>query len=483
LALRVLLIDPSNDWLETMAGYLRQHMYEVEVAQNGKKAQLAIYNKPFFAVVLNLSVKNHSGLEVLKFVRARNPGQRIVVILDNQEILKDGDLTIEKLVKMGATEVVIKPFEDSFIKDVLEGQQTIDDLVQNIPKPLSNEEKEVSESDSNFTSVRIDEFYSGKALLFDVYIRLTSNKYVKILYAGDTFSKDRLDKYKNEKKVEYLYFHNSDRRKYIQYCNYLTEKIVTSDKVSGNSKVKMMKSTADKLIEEVFAVGLKPQVVEEGKQLAQNMYTLVEKQPDLSKVLREYQDFDPSAYTHSFSVSLFTTAIIRQFEWQSRSMIETAAMACLFHDIGKMKLPKELITKKRSEMNQGELELYQKHPEYGQEILSGNIMINQNIRQIVGQHHEYFDGSGYPNKLKGNKVLTLANIISLADDFVHMVAELKLTPPEVLKKLLSNPDQIRKYNSLILEHFIKVFVDPGKVGKNFSLPSNSRIVPGRKLAS
>ncbi len=484
MALKILLADPSNEWLASTSAYLKQLLYEVEIVNTGKKAQLALYNGEFFAVVLNLDIKNHSGLEVLKFVRTKHVGQRVVVTVENAEMLKSEELSAEKLVKLGASEIMIRPFTMEQLKDVLEGQQSIDDLVKNIPKYTGSvEEVEVAESDANFTRVKIEEFYTGKAILFNVYIQLGPNKYVKILYSGDTFSLDRLNRYKNEKGVKYLYFHNADRRKYIQYSNYLASKIITSDKVSGQAKVKMLKATAEKLIEEVYSVGLKPQAVEESRQLAKNMYELLENQQDLFKVLKEFQEFDPNAYTHSYSVTFFATAIIKQFEWQSKVMIETAAMACLLHDIGKIKMPKELMCKRPEEMTQGELELYKKHPLFADEILSGNLMIGQNIRQIILQHHEYFDGTGFPYGLKGNKVLTISNIISLCDDLVHSMLKDQITPPEALKRIILNERLVKRYNSLILENFMKVFVDPAKVMKNHPLPSNSRMVPKKREAS
>ncbi|MEK6624017.1 MAG: hypothetical protein AABY86_03555, partial [Bdellovibrionota bacterium] len=273
LALKILLADPSNEWLGQAASYLKQNLYEVEAVNTGKKAQLALYNGKYFAVVLNLEIKNHTGVEVLTFVRAKHIGQRVVVMLDNLEMLKKDDLDVEKLVKMGATEVMVRPFTLDQLREVLEGQQTINDLVKNIQKPTGpTVEVEVAESDANFTKVKIEEFYTGKAILFNVYIKLGADKYIKILYAGDTFSIDRLNRYKNEKGVQSLYFHNSDRKRYIQYCNFLASKIITSEKVSGQAKVKMMKATAEKLIEEVYSVGIKPQAVEESKQLASNMY-------------------------------------------------------------------------------------------------------------------------------------------------------------------------------------------------------------------
>src|SRR5690606_8446559 len=93
----------------------------------------------------------------------------------------------------------------------------------------TGEEVEVSVKVVDFTKVEIDKFYSSKKVLFDVYVKLSENHFVKILHAGDDFSNSRIEKYK-EKKVEYLYFHKSDRRKYVMFVNQLAGKIVQSEK-------------------------------------------------------------------------------------------------------------------------------------------------------------------------------------------------------------------------------------------------------------
>lgn len=477
MALSILLADPSEEWLKKASDFLKEQFYEVKAVTSGKEAQLALYNDKYFAVVLNFDLQNHSGLQVLKFIQRNHPNQRVLVILESQSILDEERVTEEQLKKFAMVEILVKPFEVEALKQVLEGHQSLGDFMKNIQRrDGQSEEVEVENSDDDFTQVRIDDFYSAKAVLFDVFIKLKSNRYIKILHSGDTFSKDRIDKYRNEKNVEYLYFHNSDRRKFIQYHNNLAKKLIDNKQIPTELKVKMVRNVADKYVQEAFTQGMKPQVVEQGKEVCENIFNLVEKEKNLYKILKSYEEFDPTAFTHAFLVTLFSTAIIKQFDWQSKTTIEATALACLFHDIGKMKLPKELLEKRPLEMDDDEYSLYMTHPQIGVEIIEENRMINNSVKQIILQHHEYFDGTGFPYKKKGSSILTLANIVCLADDFVHVMVDGELSPPEALKKILMDKDQVIKYNSMIIENFIKVFVDPSKIVKESALPSNSKIV-------
>jgi DNA-binding response OmpR family regulator len=226
LALKILLVDPDETWLSSAKKFLIAQMYEVSVVSNGRDAQLALYNEKFFAVIMNYDIQNHSCTQVLKFIKSNYTSQRVIVIVDNKELVDNGVVTEEKLQKLGVAEMAVKPFDLPFLKDLLEGHQSLGDLMAGVNKKEgASEEQEVTATDENFSRIKIDEFYSSQAVLFDIYIKLKENKYLKILHAGDTFSKERIDKYKNEKKLDSLYFHNSDRRKFIQYNNHLAKKI------------------------------------------------------------------------------------------------------------------------------------------------------------------------------------------------------------------------------------------------------------------
>ncbi len=482
MTLKILLVDPDETWLVNAKKFLVAQMYEVNAVSNGRDAQLALYNDKYFAVIMDYEIQNHSCLQVLKFIKTNYTNQRVIVTA-RKELVDNGIVTEEKLQKLGVAELAERPFEIPYLKELLEGHQSLGDLLAGVPRKEGvSEEQEVALTDDSFSKIKIDEFYSSQAVLFDIYIKLGTNKYLKILHAGDTFTKERIDKYKNEKKIENLYFHNNDRRKFVQYNNFLAKKLIDNEAVPVYNKVNQLKNVSEKFIEEAFTQGMKPQIIEQGKEVCETVYNLIEKQDDLFQVLRSFQNFDPTAYAHAFLVTLYSTAIIKQFEWQSKTTIETTAMACMFHDIGKTLLPRELLELRPSQMTPEQLEQYQKHPELGLQIIESNRMINNSIKQIILQHHEAFDGTGFPHGKKGNKILTLANILCLADDFVHIMIDHKLQPTEALRKILMDKTGVKRYNSILIEKFINVFVDPDKLHKEAALPSNSRVVNGKKAS-
>ncbi len=484
LALKILIVDKDEEWLFAAKEYFENLLYQATLVSNGKDAQVALYNEKFFAVVMNVKVERHSGLQVLKFIKSNYPSQNVIMVTEvNEDDDEEDQLTPDKLKKMGATEAIAKPFEFDDLKGLLEGHQSVGDMVSSVPrrKELGPEE-EVSVEDEKFTSVKIDEFYSSQAVLFDIFIKLKSNRYIKILHAGDVFSKERLDKYKNEKDVEYLYFERKDLFKYVKFNSFFAKKVIGNKNVGGGKKVKMLQNVTEKFLEQTFEEGMKPQIIDQGKEIAESVYDLIKENDDLFQVFKDYADFDPNAFTHAYLVTLFSTSIIKQFEWQSRTTIECTALACMFHDIGKMKLDPSIAQLKVEDMNDDQLLEYKRHPEYGLEMIANNSLINNSVKQIILQHHEHFDGTGFPFNKRGSKILTLSNIVCLADNFVHIIQDEQQKPVEALKTLLSRRAQLTWYNSIIVECLIKVFVDPKKIMKEHDLPSNSRVVPNKKVS-
>jgi len=96
--------------------------------------------------------------------------------------------------------------------------------------------------------------------------------------------------------------------------------------------------------------------------------------------------------------------------------------ASFLHDIGKSQVPKELLLKP-DKLTEKEWEIMKKHAEWGREIILNNFNSKpfKKIAEIIYQHHERFDGQGYPQGLKGDETLIEAQILTVVDAYDAMV--------------------------------------------------------------
>lgn len=121
---------------------------------------------------------------------------------------------------------------------------------------------------------------------------------------------------------------------------------------------------------------------------------------------------DPYTAGHERRVADLAAAIARELGLDE-NRIEGLHLAGIVHDIGKVQVPAEILSKP-TRLLPIEFELIKIHPEAGYEILK-DIEFPWPIAEIVRQHHEYLDGSGYPRGLRGDGILEEARIMTVAD--------------------------------------------------------------------
>lgn len=98
--------------------------------------------------------------------------------------------------------------------------------------------------------------------------------------------------------------------------------------------------------------------------------------------------------------------------------------ASFLHDIGKIKVNPDILSK-NAELTEDEWQEIEKHPVWGREIIAEHLSRDffQKVGEIVHQHHEHYDGSGYPDGLEGEEIMIEAQILSVADAFDAMTTE------------------------------------------------------------
>ncbi len=109
-------------------------------------------------------------------------------------------------------------------------------------------------------------------------------------------------------------------------------------------------------------------------------------------------------------------------------------MAAFLHDIGKISLPAEILSK-ASRLSEVEFSLIKTHPQNGYDILK-EIEFPWPVARMVWQHHERLDGSGYPLGISGEDILLGARIIAVADVVEAMASDRSYRPMPGLEKAL-----------------------------------------------
>jgi HD-GYP domain-containing protein (c-di-GMP phosphodiesterase class II) len=159
------------------------------------------------------------------------------------------------------------------------------------------------------------------------------------------------------------------------------------------------------------------------------------KNQDILYNLVEIRAMNDYHYAHNVAVCVLSlmTGISIQYDYQKLKQLGTGA---LLHDIGKSKISLKILNKK-GKLTEEEYNEIKKHPDLGYNILKHSGNINEEEAYIARQHHEKFDGSGYPLGLRGNEICESARIVALADVYDAMstdrVYRKRFLPQEVIE--------------------------------------------------
>ncbi|MDX8045854.1 HD-GYP domain-containing protein [Gracilibacillus sp. S3-1-1] len=129
---------------------------------------------------------------------------------------------------------------------------------------------------------------------------------------------------------------------------------------------------------------------------------------------------DPYTRGHSERVANYAIILAKETDKFTEEELKNFYYACLLHDIGKIHIPDVILTKP-GKLTEEEYEIIKTHPVVGAQSLVDVEGITDNIN-VIRHHHERWDGTGYPDGLKGNQIDYLARIIAIADAFDAMTS-------------------------------------------------------------
>lgn len=164
---------------------------------------------------------------------------------------------------------------------------------------------------------------------------------------------------------------------------------------------------------------------------------------------------------HSLNVARYATILAQELKLASKDVRAVNILARL-HDVGKIGVRDDVLNKPSS-LNEEELSIIRMHPVIGAQILDNIKGMRKNLA-IVRNHHERFDGKGYPDGLKGEEIPLMARILSVADSFDAMTTtrpyRVALSAREAVMELEKNKGT--QFDPLVVEAFLRAY-NSGKI--------------------
>jgi diguanylate cyclase (GGDEF)-like protein/putative nucleotidyltransferase with HDIG domain len=171
--------------------------------------------------------------------------------------------------------------------------------------------------------------------------------------------------------------------------------------------------------------------------------------------LKIFLSKDVYTYRHSKRVYQYAVDFSRMLNLSVHER-KTLILGALVHDIGKIEIPREILTKK-GKLDPHEWEIMKKHVTFGKEIISTNKRL-EDLIPLVELHHERYDGKGYPYGLAGKSIPKLARILCLLDSFDAMTTERPYQKTKTFQEAIVELRECsgRQFDPQFIEPFIEM---------------------------
>ncbi|MCB1177039.1 MAG: HD-GYP domain-containing protein [Leptospiraceae bacterium] len=216
----------------------------------------------------------------------------------------------------------------------------------------------------------------------------------------------------------------------------------------------------------------KPSETNQIRQAAEQIVDYIKMNPNFSFLLLFYNVEGFYLYNQSVKATFYAVLIAAALEY-SRPRLVDMAFSCLLADVGMAKIPPN-ISEKNGTLNEEEYKVIKKHPLFGYQVLTKTYKLKNSLATIALQHHEAYDGSGYPQKLRKQEIEEPTCIYTVADNFAALTSNRpwrrRFQPYDAMKTMISVT--MNKFDLNLLRVFLnKISIYP--VGSYVELSDGS----------
>jgi len=353
------------------------------------------------------------------------------------------------------------------------------------PKDLSNHLDGREERDKSYFSISFGLVIIDQDLPYDLYINSSTHakreKYVRIFHQGNTLELSDLDDFR--RKYHQLYVCEDQRDLYLRSLVRIEgAEDVQKAEIIKDSAISYLKSVFDS--DHEFTNEVLDGTIEGCRESVESMVDVIEDYDitDVHKLIGELSFHDFYTYDHSINVAMYSISILKAVNPKAdRKDLVVAGMGGLLHDIGKIKIPTRIINNP-GKLSDEDFQVIKDHPDFGYGLLCDHDCSHHEgvdfdvIKRVVHEHHENYNGTGYPNNLKGTEISVYARITAIADFYDA------ITTKRSYHEVLSTEEAIdvmshsvgRKIDPKIFEVFRKNVnvILSGRTKSNIELPDD-----------
>lgn len=416
--MNILLLHPKTDIREMLSFPLEGTLSATTMgAADETQGRTALIEKKFLPDII--VAENSPGvLGLLQKLLLENPISTKLILCDSEKKENPPPMPGVKFIGFALYENLVQS-----LVDIIQGQVIAGQITETAPNEASE-----------YCRINTGLLLKINPLAADVFIRLSPTHYVKMFHQNDVFEEQDLKRYRDQKKVDYLYLKNNDCPLLINKLVGELEKILASaTPPTPQSAAETVEAAVDTIHSLVNKFGVTEEVQKAVKGTVQVALKSMGEFPELSDVLKNITD-NGGKYIghHSMILTNIACALAVEMDWYSDATFEKLTMAAFMHDaplqdhdLCAVKDTSEFDKKYKGKYSLAQVQEYKAHPQKAALMLGHFKELPSEVDKIILQHHEHPMGSGFPSQLTGNYITPLSSLFIMAHDITDFIIDNK----------------------------------------------------------
>lgn len=274
------------------------------------------------------------------------------------------------------------------------------------------------DKNNKYLPVTLRSIKTGAFSECDLYLQTVVNdefKYLLYCKGSRLFGDERKESF-IKKNINKIYVAKNGKAQYLRYMEANLEQIVNDEMTAMHEKVQIVYEVATNMLIDTLKGSNISVTVERGRDWATVVVDFMLRDKEVYSHLMKVLAYDGNVLSHSVNTAVMGL-LFGYYLGISASELLSLGTGLLFHDIGKIRIDEHTIKKDYEKLTKEERELLRKHPDMGFVLLINSGNVAREACLIAKQHHEQYNGKGYPEGLKGEEIHYYSRITSILDEF------------------------------------------------------------------
>lgn len=283
-----------------------------------------------------------------------------------------------------------------------------------------------------YVAVPLGKIVPDSKLVTDIYLKINEN-FIKYKERDDELPVEKYDLFIS-KNVKEIFLHKDDFPFFMDWLTEAKQQIVDEITEKVGEEHRELVEQREQIKEIIFETFAEEALSSKNVQILQDQtkqfIEQVKEQKVPQAVLAKLTSHSPSIADHSVNVANIAVYLGMVLGHGHSFTLECLYLGGIFHDYGKAKIPANILEDKSHVLYDQRMK---EHPTLGVKLLKKVPDIPEQVLMMVEQHHEQYNGKGYPQGLKGDQIFELAKILTMANFFDNAVIDNRNKPKEMYR--------------------------------------------------